>query len=246
MKFTFKAISVILAIAALLCAFPACKKDPPATYTVWYYDEDGTTLIDTRTFTEGDVLTYPFIDQRSGFNVDWLYFDVNGEYCDYEGIVEQDMKLQLLWQTLDYMVIVSDSLTEEYYYNEYHSYGDVLVPELPPERPGYVFKGFMAEGSTEYATEFVITDYSVIYAVFEAIPYKLILVDNYTGGTISESTVEYGDYTLPGAPNHEGYTFAGWYVLDGVTPVYAGSYNDTYSITKNTKLFAHYTKLETE
>ena len=56
----------------------------------------------------------------------------------------------------------------------------------------------------------------------------------------------YGEITLPAAPAKEGYTFDGWYIVDGYTDKRVGGKGDKYVVTGTTDFYAVYTKNPTE
>ena len=238
------AFAVILAFSAVSCA----KKptEPPkitTQYTVTYYDEDGTTLLDTKTFTHGDYLTFPTLT-KTGYDVIWKLYDQNGSEVSNSGKVVDNLKAVANYQLMDCLVSVFDSSNDEKLYEQYHSYGDVYVPDMETEKPGYIFKGFTVDGE-EYKTEFKLESSINIYAVYEAIPYTVTFFDDDTNRVIyAPSVTIYGDITLPVAPAKDGYTFDGWYVVDGFNVVRAGGKGESYLIDADTDFYAVYTKTE--
>lgn len=246
MKKNVKAISLALLLVMLIGALASvgCNgRKPIAEYTVSFYEEDGTTLIESRVFNEGASMSYPE-REKEGYYPNWEFYDLEGNPVNYNGYVLCDMKLVLCFQPKDCQVVLIDQATGETVYCQYHSWGDVYVPEEAPEHEGYVFKGFAESNETEeFKTEFLIKDSCTIYAVYEALVYTVKYIDGIDHGTLAEIKVNYGDLTLPGVPAKEGYKLEGWYVVEGGQKVRIGGMGDTYQITKDVTLFAEYVEV---
>lgn len=252
-------ISLLLLTATLITIMSGCKKGdepykPPVIttqYTVSYYQEDGTTLIETRTFTHGDYITYPNVT-KDGYMANWKLYNESGEEVGVDKAI-QNTKAVVYYELMDALVTVYDSSTSEEIFNRYYYYGDTfsvgdITAEINIEKPGYVFKGFSDDGGKTFNTTFLLKDGSItLEAIYEPIIYKLTFFDDETYRVIyPTSETVYGDITLPAAPAKEGHTFDGWYVVDGFTTKKAGGKGDTYTVKGDTNFYAVYVKTPTE
>ena len=255
----FAIILAVLALTALVFTLAGCNNEKPSNkpdpittqYNVTYYDEDGTTVIETRTFTHGDRITYPN-KYKEGHDTSWNLYDLDaepeedGENEIVTSTVTRNMKAVASYVPMDCLVCIYDSVTNEELFNQYYLYGDTYTPDIETDKPGYKFLGF-SENGTDYVTEVNLTGSVSLYAMYEAIPYKItFLYDDVPGYSYqviyAETTAYYGAMTLPTAPTVDGYTFDGWYVQNGFKDERVGGKGDTYLLTGTTTFWAVYTK----
>lgn len=263
-KRAFSVFALVLALLALLTVMSGCKKEKPKNerpvittqYTVSYYKEDGTTLIETRTFTHGDYITYPGstdIDKPGHFTK-WKFYNEAGEEVG-DNTASRNLKAVVYYELMDTLVNVYDSVTQQEIFNRYYYYGDTfktsdITVEVDIEKPGYVFKGFSVDGGETFVTEIELKESITIDAIYEPIIYKITFFDDETYKVIfPTSETIYGELTLPAAPEKEGYTFDGWYVSDAMAAggsKRVGGKGDRYVVTGTTDFYAVYTKTPTE
>ena len=255
-------VALLLLAASFITVMSGCAKEkepykPPVIttqYTVSYYKEDGTTLIETRTFTHGDYITYPSNLDKDGYFTQWKLYNEAGEEIGTDKAI-QNTKAVLYYELTDALVTVRSSIDDGELFNRYYYYGDTfntadILAEIEIERPGYVFKGFSEDGGENFVTVVELKGSITIYAMYEAIPYDITFFDDETYRVIyNTTTTVYGEISLPAAPAKEGYTFDGWYVSDPLTPggsKRVGGKGDTYLVTGNTDFYAVYTENKTE
>lgn len=249
--------AVLLLLTALLSVFTGCNKEkepykPPVIttqYTVSYYQEDGTTLIETRTFTHGDYITYPNVLDKEGYFTKWKLYNEAGEEIGNDKAI-QNTKAVMYYELQDALVNIYDSVTGEEIFNRYYFYGDTFKVsdiDIELEKPGYIFKGISDDGGKTFKTEFVLNGADTFDAIYEAIIYEITFFDDETYRVIYPTTqTVYGEMTLPAAPAKEGYTFDGWYIVDGHETKRAGGKGETYLVTGTTDFYAVYTENKTE
>ncbi|MBR2460194.1 MAG: InlB B-repeat-containing protein [Clostridia bacterium] len=238
------AVAVILPIFSAGCKDGGSKKNN-TQYTVGYYESaEATEPFETRTFTHGDNLTVPVVN-REGYETLWTFYDENGTELGNTGKVTRNMKVVATYVTKDCLVTVYNSYTGEVWLEDYYPYGYKYTPTFETEIPGLIFKGYRADSSEEYKTEFELKDSQNICAVYEAILYKITFLDDVTNRVIySTSNTVYGNMTLPSAPEKDGYTFDGWYYVEGFNVVRAGGKGNSFSVTKDIDFYAVYTKAD--
>ena len=249
----FAVILTALALTALIFTLSGCKKEEPqkeppkltTQYTVTFYEEDGSTIIEKQTYTHGDRIIYPTRD-KTGHTTEWTLYDLDQETEEeiHVDLVTRNMKAVVKYVRMDCAILILDSVTNEELVNQYYYYGDVYTPDIKTDKPGYNFLGFTEDG-TNYVTEVTLTGSTILYAMYEPIPYTV----TYLYGDVPEYRYQhvfddiiayYGTLTLPTPPQIEGYTFEAWYVSTntGSEPVE----NGTYEIKGNTTFWAEYTK----
>ena len=250
--------ALLLLTFSLVTVFSGCKNDKgtelPSVmtekYTVSYYEADGTTLIETRTFNHGDYITYPIATSKEGYLTQWKLYNTSNEEISIDKAV-QNVKAVVNYELMDARVNVLDSTTGEEIFQKDYYYGDTfytseITSYTKLDKPGYIFKGFSDDGGKTFGTVFELESGLTLEAIYEPIMYKITFFDDDTYRVIrpTEDTV-YGDMTLPAAPAKDGYTFDGWYVIDGYTTKRVGGKGDTYTVTQDTDFWAVYTKNET-
>ena len=113
-------------------------------------------------------------------------------------------------------------------------YGDAAVAPANVTREGYKFIGW----NTSFAK---ITGDLTVKALFEELVIHTVNVFDGDGKKIDDKKVEDGEkYTLPEAPKKDGYTFDGWYNVEGKVVGYPG---DKITVTDNITLKAKYTAI---
>ena len=172
---------------------------PKPTYTVNFYDWDGT-VIETQTVKEGESAILPsFTPAKEGYNfTGWSESLTN---------IRQDTDIFANMEKRTYQVIFVDW---ENQFIEVRSFehGDVLTPPENAEVEGHTFSGWdkVKEGKT------VVTENMVVAAEYEKDTYTVKFYD-YDGKVIETQEVEFGEAALPpeDVASNDGKQFAGWF-----------------------------------
>ncbi|PGZ89007.1 InlB B-repeat-containing protein [Bacillus sp. AFS029533] len=130
------------------------------------------------------------------------------------------------------------SFVSDRYYEEGSLFDRLDIPQ--PTKTGYVFGGwYKDENLTKpwYESSDRVESDTTLYAKWNIRSYRVDF--NSTGGSLVSPTTAYENTTItaPTPPRRTGYTFAGWYKLNGTTPwVFSSD-----KITANTILYAKWT-----
>lgn len=196
------------------------------TYTVYFYDESGTTLIDSQTVAYGtnwsdnwipttgipektDTAQYDytfagFSNSKYSESVDATYpTAVTGNVSYYAAYSKALQEYTVTFYAKDGTTVID---------TETVSYGDawstVTEPDVP-EITGYEFTGW----DNEPADDYVLTSDYAVTAEYEVITYSITynyVLDGVTvTGNVGSYTVETDTFTINN-PSKTGYTFKGW------------------------------------
>ena len=164
------------------------------TYTVTFYDKDGTTKLTSETVNHGDAATAP-------------------EYNEYEGLhfTEWDKEFDIITSDLDvyaqyavniYTVTFLD-WDETILKTEQVEHGNDATAPVDPIRENYTFNGWDADFH-EVKSDMTIN------ATYAINTYTVTFVD-WDEKVLKSEKVEHGSAaTAPDEPTREGYTFTGW------------------------------------
>lgn len=172
---------------------------PKPTYTVNFYDWDGT-IIETQTVTEGESAILPaYIPEKEGYDfIGWSDTLTN---------VREDRDIFADMEKKEYQVIFVDWENQLIEVKTF-AHGDVLVTPDFAQVEGYTFAGWDAinEGKA------VVTGNMVVTAQYDANVYTVKFCD-YDGNIIDVQEVEYGKTALPpeDVESADDKQFAGWY-----------------------------------
>lgn len=232
----------------------------PKKFTVSFYDgesplENGTTEVDYNTAIGTLPMNAP---TKQGHDLlGWVTAD--GEDWDLAKThVLGDTNLYAKWKVEQYAITYNDNKATAAGISvsgmpeaREADYGSNLVkPADPTDTTGkYRFVSWLKEennaaGTTawDFDTETVAGD-TTLYAKWEVNKY-VVTFDMQGHGDAAEITVDHGDKaTAQVAPPAEGYTFGGWFTSDdGGTTLSRTPFNFNNPITKNTTLYAKWTK----
>ncbi len=175
---------------------------PKPTYTVNFYDWDGT-IIETQTVTEGESATLPsYIPEKEGYDfIGWSDTLTN---------VREDRDIFADMEKREYQVIFVDWENQLIEVKTFQ-HGDVLVTPDFTQVQGYTFAGWDAinEGKA------IVTGNMVVTAQYDANVYTVKFCD-YDGNVIDVQEVEYGKTATPpeDVESADYKQFAGWYEPD--------------------------------
>lgn len=172
---------------------------PKPTYTVDFYDWDGT-IIETQTVTEGESATLPaYIPEKEGYDfIGWSDTLTN---------VREDRDIFADMEKKEYQVIFVDWENQLIEVKTF-AHGDTLVTPDFTQVEGHTFAGWDAinEGKA------IVTGNMVVTAQYDANVYTVKFCD-YDGNIIDVQQVEYGKTALPpeDVESADDKQFAGWY-----------------------------------
>jgi uncharacterized repeat protein (TIGR02543 family) len=185
------------------------------TYTVTFYDCDGTQYGSTQSLNYGDLVTKPTDPTKTGYTF-------KGWYEEDTFVNEWDFANDTVTGDLDlYAKCVADTYTVTFYDcdGEYLSeaevaYGDLVTEPADPTGTGYSLDGWYTEPTFvtewDFANDTVTGDLD-LYAKCVADTYTVTFYDC-DGEYLSEAEVAYGDLvTEPADPTGTGYSLDGWY-----------------------------------
>jgi uncharacterized repeat protein (TIGR02543 family) len=203
-------------------------------YVAQYFDEDGQTLLDIDSVTEGGTFSNP-TPVREGYTfVSWYVDEACTQEYDFATPAHADVNLYAKWEVKRNLVTFDTQGGGAINIRQV-AYGDTIVEPDYPEREGYVFLGWCtdAAGTQEYDFDTPVTAPVKLYAKWAP---KIVVAFDAAGGSEVGSLVIASGTSIDDLPDstREGFYFAGWY--QGETPVGVGATFDS-----NTTLTAHWT-----
>ncbi|MGN0812896.1 MAG: Ig-like domain-containing protein [Candidatus Coproplasma sp.] len=229
------------------------------SYTVTFYDDDGTTVISSPTFKEGAIITKPsnpsktataqytyefegwYTAASGGTKVEFGSITATEDVSYYARYTATLNKYTVTWKNYDGSTLETDTNVE---YGTTPSYDSAEPTRAADAQYTYTFSGW-SDGTNSYGKAETLPEVSgeVTYtATFSTTTkeYTVTFVMNGHGTQVNEQTVEYGSklnsFTEPTA---SGYTFGGWYTDEGLTKAFNVS---TDTITGTTTLYAKWTE----
>lgn len=202
------------------------------TYQVTFQDEAGEiyTIIEVRKNKTVSAINQPI---QSGYT--FLYWEKDGIKFDFDTPIAQDIVLVAKFE--------SNQRTVTFYEDEDVLYqtmivntGDLLHIE-PPQRQGYVFKGWMKDQQLVQLDTYRVKENSVFYASWEKQVYT-ITFDTEGGLPLDAQEVGYEEIMTPVVPTKEGYAFVGWYASGKL-------FSPETKITQDLHLVAKWTRVYT-
>jgi uncharacterized repeat protein (TIGR02543 family) len=202
------------------------------TFTVYFYDDDGTTLIGTSIVDYGENATPPenpnklaneqYTYHFSGWNIslDEVTENIN-VFATYEAILNQ---YTITFKDQDETIMQTIIL----------NYGEIIIAPEPPEKEGHTFHQWTPQFDT------VKGDLTII-ATYKVNTYNLTYYQEDGITVIQHVTYDYGAdlsmHETPTAPHKEGYTFDGWTELPPTMPSDDVTRTATYTINTYTVTF---------
>lgn len=199
-------------------------------YTIEFRDYDGT-LLQTSSNLYGTIPSYSDIPARTS-TAEWNY-SCKGWKPAIESVSEDAVYTAIYDSSkVEYTVIFMNGSTV--FETQQVAYGSpAKAPSEKPSRDGYKFIGW----SPSYAS---ITSNLTISALFEELIYHTITIFDNEGNKVDNANVADEElYTLPTAPQKEGYGFVGWFNGDKLL----GYSGDKIPVTADLSLTAHYSIL---
>lgn len=192
------------------------------TRTVWYDGNGGTVKESSRTFKDGDAMTFPEVEERKGYTFDgWKDQATQWEAGDWWQVCEKDFTEIAQWTANTYTVSYdgnkegSGSTSEgTATYDQNFTFADNGYT-----KKGYTFVGWSTDRNAtkaEYTEGQTITwkqDSNLqLYAVWEKSSYEVSLDGNGASGEKKTVAMKYGkDDDLPANSfQRAGYIFIGW------------------------------------
>ena len=178
------------------------------------FDNNGTTT--TVTVDDNTTVNEPKEPARDGYRFDGWFTDSSDTAYVFTTPVTADVTLHAKWTKIWTVTFVNGGETSTETADDNAA---VAAPE-EPVRAGYVFLGWFAEGS-ENAYDFTapVTDDLTLTAKWVRL-WTVTFVDGL--GTDSVQLVRDGALVqIPEAPEHDGYTFLGWFTDENCTEKYS-------------------------
>lgn len=175
------------------------------TYQVTFQDETGEiyTILKVKKNKTISTIDDPI---QSGYT--FLYWEKDGVKFDFDSPIQQDIVLVAKFESHQRKVTFYED-EGVIYQTMLVNTGDILQIE-PPQRQGYVFKGWMKNQQLIELDTYSIQEDSVFYALWEKQMYTLTF-DTDGGLPLDAQKVGYEETMNPVVPTKEGYAFVGWY-----------------------------------
>ncbi len=126
--------------------------------------------------------------------------------------------------------------------------GTTVTLPAAPTRAGYTFAGWFAaaSGGSALTSPYTLAGSTTLYAQWTPNPTDTLTFNTQGGSAVAPvSGLDGTSVTLPGAPIHPGYTFAGWNsAADGSGTTYGGG--AAYTLAGSTTLYAQWTPNPTD
>lgn len=186
-------------------------------YQVVFDVNGGSILEDNKIYVIYDsIYTLPK-PEKIGYEFKGWYNEVNELVCDGLWKIDSNIKLKAKWEIKVFKLnyILNGGVNNNYNLQSYnYEYDDITI--LNPNKTGYTFNGWIINGNTELAKDYVIKHNSLgditLEAMFTPNSYKLTLDVN--GGNSLEKDefkINYDEKFSLEVPTRIGYTFDGWY-----------------------------------
>lgn len=195
-KRLFTIAVILLIILPQILSFAGCTKDE--TYSVRFFDSDGVTQIgETQNLTKGAEFNVEKAPEKDGLQFDgWVLnggiydFNTDGAKC-----VTGDKTFIAQYSAKKYTISYYDG--ETLLKEEKLSKGAKLTPPKISEKPGFVFKGWVKEGETEFynMNSSVRADLKLV-AKYERTAFTVTFFDSDGKTVLYQTTVNKGEIAV--------------------------------------------------
>lgn len=211
----------------VLLFLSGCQK----TYQVTFQDETGEiyTIVEVKKNKTVSAINQP---TQSGYT--FLYWEKDGIKFDFNTPIEQDIVLVAKFESNQRIVTFYED-EDVLYQTIIVNTGDLLQIE-PPQRQGYVFKGWMKDQQLVQLDTYRVKENSVFYALWEKQTYT-ITFDTDGGSPLDAQEVGYEEVMTPVVPTKEGYAFMGWYASGKLFSLETKITQDLHLVAKWTRVY---------
>ena len=216
------------------------------TYKVTFDKQGGTDGTDTTTATYDEAMPSVTKPTRTGYTFQGYFTDTDGKGTQYykaDGTsannwkIAGDTTLYAYWTNGTYTVTLDMQNGTGGTERVQATYDKAMPEAAMPKRTGYTFGGYYGEkngGGTQYYTDkgasasnWNIDSDTTLYAKWTAISYTVEYdLDGGTAGGTYPTSATYDSVYLLSAPSRNGWTFAGWILLDSDANFLTAKYGD--------------------
>ena len=217
------------------------------SYDVTFYDEDGTTVIDSQSVDYNEYATAPADLTKTGYTFKGWTTDGGATTASKATIdatqVTVNVEYTAVFEINSYDVTFYDEDGTTVLDSQSVDYNEYATAPTDPSKTGYTFKGWTTDGGATLLSKATIDATQVTAnveytAVFEINSYDVTFYkeDGTTG--IDSQSVDYNEYaTAPADLTKTGYTFKGW-TTDGGATLLSKATIDATQVTANVEYTA--------
>lgn len=189
------------------------------TYTVTFYNEDGTSIYSTTSANHGQQFSsvvQPTPEKTGHVLIGWATEKGSTTAYDSSKAIEGNMNLYPIWEKGQYKVsfICGEGAENGPQAQAVEFEGKAREPENIPTKTGYTFRYWATSADSKSGYDFAtpITNNLVLYPVFEINEYTVTFIgDEHISSVPDTQKVAYGNYAEdPNAKAKNGYIFNGW------------------------------------
>ena len=190
------------------------------TYTVTFYNEDGTSIYSTTSANHGQhfsSVVQPTPEKTGHVLIGWSTEKGSTTAYDSSKAIEGNVNLYPIWEKGQYKVsfICGEGAENVPQAQAVEFEGTATKPEKNPTRTGYTFKYWATstDSKTEYSFDTLVVDNLVLYSVWEKNTYTVTFIggEGISGVPTSQSVKYEEKATNPETkPTKTGYTFKYW------------------------------------
>ena len=207
------------------------------TYTVTFYNEDGTSIYSTTSANHGlqfSSVVKPTPEKTGHVLIGWSTEKGSTTAYDSSKAIEGNMNLYPIWEKGQYKVsfICGEGAEKVPQVQAVEFEGKAIVPEQIPTRTGYKFKHWAESENSGHAYDFdtAITKDVELYAVYETLKISVSFYDEKGDLIPSSNDFEWGkDNNFPVISDKANGFDYGWLLEGETSPTTGSSFNLPYS-----------------
>ncbi|MCD7776085.1 MAG: InlB B-repeat-containing protein, partial [Firmicutes bacterium] len=219
------------------------------TYTVTF-NSNGGSSVSSQTVSYGSSAAKPTNPTRDGYTfLGWYTSSTGGTEYSFSSSVTSSFTLYAHWaeQTAATYTVSFDmnypsgfSGASNVPSSQTVEEGAAATEPTAPTLEGCTFLGWYLRDGTKYSFSTAVTENITLYASWDVSTFTVSYNLNYENavGVWTTETVNYGSTASePATPARDGYTFLGWYTINGA------KYDFTSSVTSNITLYAQWEEI---